>query len=48
MVATLEAHALTRAQRIASAVNIALNQTADPYRCGAAGPDAFDCSGLLG
>ena len=47
VVATPEAHALTRAQRIQSAVNIAVNQIGDPYRWGAAGPDAFDCSGLL-
>ncbi len=29
------------------AVNIALNQVGDPYKYGAAGPNAFDCSGLI-
>jgi cell wall-associated NlpC family hydrolase len=29
-----------------NAVNIALAQVGKPYRYGAAGPDAFDCSGL--
>ena len=28
-------------------VRIALNQRGDPYRSGATGPNAFDCSGLV-
>lgn len=31
----------------AEAVRTALAQTGDPYRWGAEGPDAFDCSGLV-
>ena len=34
-------------RRIGSATDIALNQIGDPYRYGAAGPSAFDCSGLI-
>lgn len=34
------------ANRVGSAVAIAVNQKGDPYRYGAAGPNAFDCSGL--
>lgn len=37
----------TRAQRVTKAVRIALEQRGDHYRYGAAGPQAFDCSGLL-
>lgn len=33
--------------RIRSALRIARNQKGDPYRYGAAGPNAFDCSGLV-
>lgn len=33
--------------RQARAVHIALNQRGDPYVYGAAGPGAFDCSGLV-
>lgn len=39
--------AITRTMRIENAVTIALHQIGDPYRYGAAGPNAFDCSGLL-
>jgi len=39
--------AMTRAQRIAMAVDVARNQLGDPYQYGAAGPDRFDCSGLF-
>ena len=34
-------------RKIQRAVRIALHQIGDPYRYGAAGPDAFDCSGLV-
>jgi cell wall-associated NlpC family hydrolase len=37
----------TTATRIRSALSIARNQKGDPYRYGAAGPNAFDCSGLV-
>lgn len=33
--------------RIGRAVSVALHQIGDPYRYGAAGPRAFDCSGLM-
>jgi cell wall-associated NlpC family hydrolase len=42
-----DASAATRNQRIARAATIALQQVGDPYRYGAAGPGAFDCSGLM-
>jgi len=32
--------------RINHAANVAIGQIGDPYRYGAAGPSAFDCSGL--
>ena len=34
-------------QRVSRAANVALQQIGDPYRYGAAGPRAFDCSGLM-
>lgn len=34
------------ARRVGSAMNIAVHQKGEPYRYGAAGPNAFDCSGL--
>jgi cell wall-associated NlpC family hydrolase len=34
-------------QRVTHAAGIALHQVGDPYRYGAAGPRAFDCSGLM-
>lgn len=34
-------------ERVARAVEIALDQLGKPYRYGAAGPDSFDCSGLV-
>ncbi|NUR10170.1 MAG: NlpC/P60 family protein [Nocardioidaceae bacterium] len=37
---------LTRAEKVRHAYRIARNQLGDPYRYGAAGPRAFDCSGL--
>jgi cell wall-associated NlpC family hydrolase len=33
--------------RLESAVSVALAQRGDPYSYGAAGPNAFDCSGLV-
>jgi cell wall-associated NlpC family hydrolase len=42
-----DASAATRSTRIKHATSIALHQLGDPYRYGAAGPRAFDCSGLL-
>jgi len=44
---TPKASAVTTSQRIGTAVGVALNQVGDPYRYGAAGPNAFDCSGLV-
>ena len=44
---TPPAQAATRAQRVAVAMDIVRNQKGDPYRYGAAGPRAFDCSGLV-
>jgi cell wall-associated NlpC family hydrolase len=41
------ADAMTRAQRQGVALDVVRNQKGDPYRYGAAGPDAFDCSGLV-
>ena len=37
----------TVSERVRTALRIAKNQAGDPYRYGAAGPHAFDCSGLL-
>ena len=34
-------------QRVSRAAKVALQQIGDPYRYGAAGPRAFDCSGLM-
>lgn len=34
------------AHRVGTALGIAIHQKGDPYRYGAAGPGAFDCSGL--
>ena len=36
----------TTAKQRLRAMRVALAQRGDPYRYGAAGPDAFDCSGL--
>jgi cell wall-associated NlpC family hydrolase len=44
---TPPAEAMTRAQRVAVALDVVRAQKGDPYRYGAAGPNAFDCSGLL-
>jgi cell wall-associated NlpC family hydrolase len=41
------ADASARKQRVNRAASVALHQVGDPYRYGAAGPRAFDCSGLM-
>jgi cell wall-associated NlpC family hydrolase len=47
MVASTPADALTRREhKVRHSTRVALNQIGDPYRCGANGPGAFDCSGL--
>src|SRR5690349_1024334 len=40
-------HVAATSTRIRSALSIVRNQKGDPYRYGAAGPNAFDCSGLV-
>ena len=40
-------HQTRREKKIAHALDIVRNQKGDPYRYGAAGPGAFDCSGLV-
>lgn len=44
---TPSADAATRGQRIQNALDIVRNQKGDPYQYGAAGPNRFDCSGLI-
>jgi cell wall-associated NlpC family hydrolase len=39
--------ATARQTKVTTALDIALNQIGDRYRYGAAGPRAFDCSGLV-
>lgn len=39
-----DAHAATTAQK---ALSVAKDQKGDPYKWGATGPNAFDCSGLV-
>lgn len=46
-VLTPSADAATRGERVGRALDIVRNQKGDPYRWGAAGPGAFDCSGLV-
>jgi cell wall-associated NlpC family hydrolase len=46
MSTTLRRKQQTRNTKIRRAVRVARNQIGDPYRYGAAGPSAFDCSGL--
>lgn len=36
-----------RGHEVAHALRVAARQQGDPYRYGAAGPNAFDCSGLM-
>jgi cell wall-associated NlpC family hydrolase len=39
--------AAARQQKVLRAASVALQQIGDPYRYGATGPRAFDCSGLM-
>ncbi len=39
--------AMSRAQRVGLALDIVRAQKGDPYSYGSAGPNAFDCSGLI-
>ena len=41
------ADAATRRERIRHAVKVVAAQKGDPYKYGPAGPDRFDCSGLI-
>lgn len=41
------ANASTRSQKIGVGLDVVRHQKGDPYRYGAAGPRAFDCSGLI-
>ena len=41
------ADAAKRGQRVSHAVQVVKNQKGDAYRYGAAGPNRFDCSGLV-
>lgn len=41
------ASAMTRSNRIGIGLDITRHQEGDPYRYGAAGPNRFDCSGLV-
>jgi cell wall-associated NlpC family hydrolase len=41
------ASAMTRAHRVIRAFSITRHQEGDPYAYGAAGPNRFDCSGLV-
>lgn len=44
---TPSAEAATRTQKLKTAVHIVAAQKGDPYQYGAAGPNRFDCSGLI-
>jgi cell wall-associated NlpC family hydrolase len=46
-VATSPASAMSRSQRVNIGWDVVRHQQGDPYRYGAAGPGAFDCSGLV-
>jgi len=46
-VSAAPADALLTRTKVHHAVSIGLNQIGDPYVYGAAGPGAFDCSGLI-
>lgn len=45
--APADAHRTERATKIHNAVQVAVAQKGDPYVWGYAGPDRFDCSGLV-
>ena len=45
--AEAKSKSMSRSQRIKSGYQVATRQMGDPYSYGAAGPKAFDCSGLL-
>jgi cell wall-associated NlpC family hydrolase len=45
--ATAHRAAARTAHKISTAVAVAAHQKGDPYRYGADGPNAFDCSGLM-
>ncbi len=45
--ATTARNARTASSRIRTVIAYAMAQRGDPYRFGAAGPNAFDCSGLV-
>jgi cell wall-associated NlpC family hydrolase len=44
---TPSAEAASRGKKIHHALKIVKNQKGDPYKYGAAGPNRFDCSGLI-
>lgn len=44
---TPSADAATRGKRVMNALEVVRNQKGDPYVYGAAGPNRFDCSGLV-
>jgi cell wall-associated NlpC family hydrolase len=44
---TPSADAASRGKRIGHALDVVRNQKGDPYKYGAAGPNRFDCSGLV-
>ena len=45
--ATASSRQAARQNKVKHAASVALRQIGDPYRYGAAGPRAFDCSGLM-
>ncbi len=45
--ATASSRQSARQHKVKHAASVALRQIGDPYRYGAAGPRAFDCSGLM-
>lgn len=47
LVAAPSATAVTRSQRVANGYFVVSDQRGDPYSYGAAGPNRFDCSGLV-